>query len=223
MSGEVAASALGQAAGYATGESLDLGVCGRRQRHEQEWSIGGGAAGSLETARPTLHPACARRPGLVRCRGAKTWPCCACMRYAPRSQTLSQARAQSELEYLVKKGIARNRLSAKGYGAAKPQFSQCYADGLKRNPKLAGDVTVKLTVKRTTTAFTDVTVMGPQPSDPDFEQCVAKILDHLAIPPVLVQSANDQQDVFCRLQGDFQVRSWPGIAGRAGSSGCPRR
>jgi hypothetical protein len=66
--------------------------------------------------------------------------------------------------------------------AAKPQLSQCYAQGLARNPKLAGDVTVQLTVKRSTTALTDVTVMGPQPSDPDFEQCVAKVAGGLSVP-----------------------------------------
>ena len=76
--------------------------------------------------------------------------------------------------------------------AAKPQFSQCYADGLKRNPKLAGDVTVTLTVKRTTTALTNVAVAGPQPADPDFEQCVAKVAGGLQVrnAPVLTVKAD---------------------------------
>jgi hypothetical protein len=65
--------------------------------------------------------------------------------------------------------------------AAKPQLSQCYAEALARNPKLAGPVTLKLTVQRETTALSDVTVVGPQPSDPAFEQCVAKVAGGLQV------------------------------------------
>ena len=39
---------------------------------------------------------------------------------AERNRVLSQARAQSVMEYLVKKGIAATRLVAKGYGPDKP-------------------------------------------------------------------------------------------------------
>ncbi len=75
--------------------------------------------------------------------------------------------------------------------AATPQFSQCYADGLKRNPKLAGDVTVNLTVQRTTTGLSNVTLVGVQPSDPDFEQCVVKVAEGLQVAnaPVLTVRA----------------------------------
>jgi len=37
-----------------------------------------------------------------------------------RNRQLSQARAQSVMEYLIKKGIAADRLVAKGYGPDKP-------------------------------------------------------------------------------------------------------
>jgi len=76
--------------------------------------------------------------------------------------------------------------------AATPQFSQCYADGLKRNSKLGGDVTLTLTVQRSTTALSNVTVAGPQPSDPDFEQCVTKVAQGLQVrkAPVLTVRAD---------------------------------
>jgi len=65
--------------------------------------------------------------------------------------------------------------------AAKPQFSQCYTQGLVRNPKLEGDLIVNLTVKRESTALSNVTVVGPQPSDPAFEQCVSKVAQGLQV------------------------------------------
>jgi len=45
------------------------------------------------------------------------------------NQALSQRRAKSTLEYLVKRGIAKNRLTAKGYGETQ-LVNQC-ADGVK--------------------------------------------------------------------------------------------
>ena len=37
------------------------------------------------------------------------------------NQTLSQRRAQSVVDYLIEKGIARDRLTAKGYGESTPK------------------------------------------------------------------------------------------------------
>lgn len=76
--------------------------------------------------------------------------------------------------------------------AAKPQFSQCYAQGLTRNPKLGGAVTLQLTVQRESTALSNVTVVGPLPSDPAFEQCVAKVAQGLQVAkaPHLTVHAN---------------------------------
>lgn len=76
--------------------------------------------------------------------------------------------------------------------AAKPQLSQCYADGLKRNPKLGGPVTLKLTVQRGATALTNVSVVAPQPADDDFEKCVVGVAEGLKIPraPVLTVRAD---------------------------------
>jgi hypothetical protein len=65
--------------------------------------------------------------------------------------------------------------------AAKPQFSQCYAQGLTRNPKLEGPLTLNLTVQRETTALSNVTVEGSQPSDPAFEQCIARVAQGLQV------------------------------------------
>jgi outer membrane protein OmpA-like peptidoglycan-associated protein len=45
------------------------------------------------------------------------------------NQALSQRRAKSTLEYLVKRGINKNRLTAKGYGETQ-LVNQC-ADGVK--------------------------------------------------------------------------------------------
>ena len=45
------------------------------------------------------------------------------------NQVLSERRAKSTLEYLVKRGIAKNRLTAKGYGESK-LVNQC-SDGIK--------------------------------------------------------------------------------------------
>ncbi|NBB88428.1 MAG: OmpA family protein [Bacteroidetes bacterium] len=50
-----------------------------------------------------------------------------CRGEANYNQTLSQDRAQSAVNYLIKKGIARSRLSAKGYGEDRP-FVDCLCD-----------------------------------------------------------------------------------------------
>ena len=64
---------------------------------------------------------------------------------------------------------------------AKPQLSQCYAEALKRNPKLAGSMMLTVTVQRSTTALTGVTAVGPQPADATFEQCVARVVGGLKV------------------------------------------
>ncbi len=46
---------------------------------------------------------------------------------------LSQARAESVRNYLVKKGIAGDRVQAKGYGSADPVASNDTPDGKQQN------------------------------------------------------------------------------------------
>jgi outer membrane protein OmpA-like peptidoglycan-associated protein len=53
-----------------------------------------------------------------------------------KNRALSQARAQSVLEYLVKKGIAADRLSAKGWGPDKPVASNDTPDGREANRRV---------------------------------------------------------------------------------------
>jgi len=48
---------------------------------------------------------------------------------ADYNQSLSQRRAQSTVDYLVKKGISRSRLVAKGYGESKPVARNTNPDG----------------------------------------------------------------------------------------------
>ena len=55
---------------------------------------------------------------------------------ADKNRTLSQARAQSVLEYLVKKGIARQRLAAKGYGPDKPIADNNTDEGRSKNRRV---------------------------------------------------------------------------------------
>jgi outer membrane protein OmpA-like peptidoglycan-associated protein len=45
------------------------------------------------------------------------------------NQRLSEARAQSCVAYLIKKGIDKNRLQAKGYGATQPIAPNTHDDG----------------------------------------------------------------------------------------------
>jgi outer membrane protein OmpA-like peptidoglycan-associated protein len=49
---------------------------------------------------------------------------------------LSQARANSIVNYLVKKGIESNRLFAKGYGSSKPLASNTSSDGKAQNRRV---------------------------------------------------------------------------------------
>jgi OmpA-OmpF porin, OOP family len=50
------------------------------------------------------------------------------------NQRLSEARAQSCVDYLISKGIDRNRLQAKGYGSSQPIAPNTYEDG-RDNPE----------------------------------------------------------------------------------------
>ena len=52
---------------------------------------------------------------------------------ATSNQTLSQDRAQAVVDYLVSKGIASNRLVAKGYGSDRPVASNDSAEGRQEN------------------------------------------------------------------------------------------
>ena len=55
---------------------------------------------------------------------------------AAKNRTLSQARAQSVLEYLVKKGVERDRLVAKGYGPDKPIADNGTPEGRVKNRRV---------------------------------------------------------------------------------------
>jgi hypothetical protein len=72
---------------------------------------------------------------------------------------------------------------------ARGQLSACYAEALVRNPKLAGQVTLKFTVQPNTGRFTGVTVAQSQIKDRDFEKCVATVVgeQHVAAPPMIVE------------------------------------
>lgn len=52
---------------------------------------------------------------------------------ATLNETLSQSRAEAVVKHLVSKGIAENRMSAKGYGSAKPVTSNNTEDGRQQN------------------------------------------------------------------------------------------
>ncbi len=55
---------------------------------------------------------------------------------APSNLRLSDLRANSVLAYLVAKGVARERLSARGYGQDKPIADNAAADGRARNRRI---------------------------------------------------------------------------------------
>ena len=52
---------------------------------------------------------------------------------ATLNETLSQSRAEAVVAYLTTKGIAANRMTAKGYGASKPIASNATDDGKQQN------------------------------------------------------------------------------------------
>lgn len=54
---------------------------------------------------------------------------------------LSQDRAQAVVNYLVSKGIAKNRMTAKGYGSSKPVASNDTADGRQQNRRTEFEIT----------------------------------------------------------------------------------
>lgn len=55
---------------------------------------------------------------------------------AEKNRKLSQARAKSVLEYLVKKGVARERLEAQGYGPDKPIADNNTDEGKTKNRRV---------------------------------------------------------------------------------------
>jgi outer membrane protein OmpA-like peptidoglycan-associated protein len=55
---------------------------------------------------------------------------------AAANQALSQARAEAVRDYLVKKGVAADRLSAKGYGATRPIGENATAAGREANRRV---------------------------------------------------------------------------------------
>jgi len=55
---------------------------------------------------------------------------------AEKNRSLSAARAQAVLEYLVKKGIARGRLEAQGFGPDKPIAGNDTAEGRSKNRRV---------------------------------------------------------------------------------------
>ncbi|AXI04081.1 OmpA family protein [Aquirhabdus parva] len=55
---------------------------------------------------------------------------------APSNQTLSEARAASVVAYLTRKGIAADRMVAKGYGQSQPIASNDTAEGRQQNRRI---------------------------------------------------------------------------------------
>jgi outer membrane protein OmpA-like peptidoglycan-associated protein len=56
---------------------------------------------------------------------------------------LSQQRAEAVIEYLAEKGIAKHRLSAKGYGSSKPVTSNATQEGRDQNRRVEFVITGK--------------------------------------------------------------------------------
>jgi len=55
---------------------------------------------------------------------------------AEYNQRLSQARAETVLNFLASKGIARDRMSARGYGEEKPVASNDTSEGRAKNRRV---------------------------------------------------------------------------------------
>jgi outer membrane protein OmpA-like peptidoglycan-associated protein len=55
---------------------------------------------------------------------------------AEYNQTLSQARAQTVLDYLVSQGVSRSVLTAQGFGSARPVFSNSTVEGRAENRRV---------------------------------------------------------------------------------------
>ena len=55
---------------------------------------------------------------------------------AAKNRTLSQARADTVRNYLIGKGIAADRITAKGYGPDKPIADNATADGKAKNRRV---------------------------------------------------------------------------------------
>lgn len=53
-----------------------------------------------------------------------------------QNQALSQQRADSVRDFLIKEGIAAERLQARGYGASQPRYSNDTSDGRSRNRRV---------------------------------------------------------------------------------------
>ena len=60
-----------------------------------------------------------------------------------KNLALSESRARAVMDYLVSKGVAANRLMAKGYGASRPITNNATAEGRSRNRRIEFLVRVK--------------------------------------------------------------------------------
>ena len=53
-----------------------------------------------------------------------------------KNQELSQARAESVRDYLVRRGVAAQRIEAKGFGSSRPVATNLTAPGRERNRRV---------------------------------------------------------------------------------------
>ncbi len=78
----------------------------------------------------------------------------------------------------------------------------CYDAELKKDPKVAGKVVVKFTVKKETGEIADVTVVEKKSDAPaSLSQCVVNALSGLALEPP------DERDGDAQFQWEFQATS----------------
>ena len=82
---------------------------------------------------------------------------------ADYNQALSQRRAQSTVDYLVKKGIARERLVARGYGESKPIARNTNRDGTDNPEGRAKN-------RRTQFQILQIGAVQEKKDDPDFDE-----------------------------------------------------